>query len=38
MATRERFAWSDIKKDSPYLSSIKTNIETAIMKNNVYPV
>ena len=38
MATKERFAWSDIRKDSPYFSSIKTTIETAFMKNNVYPV
>ena len=38
MATRERFDWSEIKKGSPYFSCIKTTIETAFMKNNVYPV
>ncbi|MGI5850380.1 MAG: phosphoenolpyruvate carboxykinase (ATP) [Christensenellales bacterium] len=38
MATRERFKWSEIKKNSPYFSSIKATIETAFMGNNVYPV
>lgn len=38
MATKERFEWSDIRKDSPYFSMIKTTIETAFLKNNVYPV
>ncbi|MDD5018446.1 MAG: phosphoenolpyruvate carboxykinase (ATP) [Eubacteriales bacterium] len=38
MATRERFNWNEIKKGSPYFSCIKTTIETAFLKNNVYPV
>ncbi len=38
MSTKERFAWSEIRKDSPFFSSIKTTVETAFMDNNVYPV
>ena len=38
MATKERFSWSEIKKNSPYFSCIKTTVETAFLGNNVYPV
>lgn len=38
MATKERFKWSEIKKNSPYFSCIKTTVETAFFQNNVYPV
>ena len=38
MATKERFNWIEIKKNSPYFSCIRTTVETAFMGNNVYPV
>ena len=38
MATKQQYKWSEIKKEGPYFSCIRTTIETAFMKNNVYPV
>ncbi len=38
MATKEKYSWSEIKKESPFICGIKTTIETAFYGNNVYPV
>ena len=38
IATKERYKWSEIRKGSPYISLIKTTVETAFYGNNVYPV
>lgn len=38
MATKQQYKWSEIKKDSPYFSTIRTTIETPFYRNNVYPV
>lgn len=38
MATKQQYKWSEIRKGSPYFSTIRTTIETAFYKNNVYPV
>ena len=38
MATKQQYKWSEIKKDGPYFSKIRTTIETPFYKNNVYPV
>lgn len=38
MATKQQYKWSEIKKAGPYFSTIRTTIETAFYKNNVYPV
>lgn len=38
MATKQQYKWSEIKKDGPYFSTIRTTIETPFYRNNVYPV
>ena len=38
MATKQQYKWSEIKKNGPYFSTIRTTIETPFYKNNVYPV
>ncbi len=38
MATKQQYKWSEIKKEGPYFSTIRTTIETPFYKNNVYPV
>jgi phosphoenolpyruvate carboxykinase (ATP) len=38
MATKQNYKWSEIRKEGPYFSTIRTTIETAFYKNNVYPV
>jgi|SaaInlStandDraft_4_1057021.scaffolds.fasta_scaffold204931_1 phosphoenolpyruvate carboxykinase (ATP) len=38
MSTKQFFKRSEIRKGSPYFSSIRTTIETAAYGNNVYPV
>jgi len=38
MATKQQYKWSEIKKGSPYFSTIRTTIETPFYKNNVLSV
>jgi len=38
MATKQHYKWSEIKKDGPYFSTIRTTIESPFYKNNVYSV